>query len=452
MEVFDTEASWLSLLPFLIVIPVAILLKEILPGLILGLLAGAFIIHPSVLGGFRQAIDDVIKTLTVQDNIKIIAFLYLFGGMVGIMQISGGIKGLVEWIGQRVKSNRMIKGFIWLSIPFTFFSPMFRIMVVGPVMKSILNRIRIPEKQVGFLMDISTEPIIVLLPAATAFVGFMTSVIKGSLSQSHLSGSPYHILLLSLPYNFFAWIALVYGIWMTFRGHQQTTTQQEEEIDEASNPYHRQGLEEELRQVHAHLWNFVIPLVLLLVLTAVLLWEDGNAKGAASFWSAFSSADASYVMLLSIFIVLLVTVGFFMVRKQKLSELLYHFFDGGNQMMTPITLLIMVWSVSIAAQDLGFSDFVSARLGGVLPAFTVPVVMFLLGGLVAYFIGTSWGTWGLFMPLGVDLAAATGAPLAMTVGAVFASGAFGAFASPVGGYDDYDIDYYGFGCHVVCPV
>lgn len=147
---------------------------------------------------------------------------------------------------------------------------------------------------------------------------------------------------------------------------------------------------------------------------------------------AFSKADATMAMLMALFVTIIATTVFYLIRRQPLHELIYHFFDGGNQLMAPIGMLLLVWAVSLAADELGFSTYVSSTLGTWLPKEVVPATVFVVGSFISYFIGTSWGTWGIFMPLGVTLAAATGAPLPMTIGAVFASGTFGAFASPLG--------------------
>ncbi|WP_369405059.1 Na+/H+ antiporter NhaC family protein [Piscibacillus salipiscarius] len=196
--------------------------------------------------------------------------------------------------------------------------------------------------------------------------------------------------------------------------------------------YHRKGIKKELSTVKAQPWNLIVPLFLLLGLTLFLLWQDGMEKGAESIFDAFAEADATFIILLAVFITLIFTFIFYMIRKQKLDETLYHFYDGGNQLMEPIILLILVWALSLVAEDLGFSKFIGATLGSFLPAFTIPAIVFLVGSVVSYFIGSSFGTWGIFMPLGVALAASTGASLPMTVGAVFASGTFGAMTSPLG--------------------
>jgi Na+/H+ antiporter NhaC len=111
---------------------------------------------------------------------------------------------------------------------------------------------------------------------------------------------------------------------------------------------------------------------------------------------------------------------------------MFHFLDGGNQLMMAILLLVLVWALSSLARDLGLAEFVAATIGFLIPRWLVPAAVFAAGAALAYFIGSSWGAWGILMPLAVSIAVATGASLPATVGAVFASGCFGDFTSPLG--------------------
>ncbi|MFC0273014.1 Na+/H+ antiporter NhaC family protein [Metabacillus herbersteinensis] len=431
------DQTWLSLLPFLIVIVMSIWLKRILPGLVTGLLVGSLIVKFNFLGGSQQTIHYIVETLSEETNIKIVGFLYLFGGLVGMMKISGGIKGFSEYIGTKISSERGLLGLIWFTLPFTFMMPMFRIMMIGPVVKSLLEKMKLSKQKVGFMMDVSTASVIVLLPVATAFVGFMVSLVEGGIQENQLDLSPYHIFLLSIPFNFFAIVMLVIGIVKTVwpsSSKKEVTGNHLEPImkEQQEHLYHRIGIKKELSLVKAQPWNLIIPLFLLLGLSLFLLWQDGTSKGADSLFDAFSKADATFVMLLAVFLTLVLTFIFYLLRRQPMDELLYHFFDGGNELMQAIIMLVLVWALSLTAEDLGFSEFISSTLGTFLPAFMIPAIIFLIGSIVGYFIGSSWGTWGLFMPLGITLATATGASIPLTVGAVFASGTFGALTSPLG--------------------
>ncbi|WP_411844547.1 Na+/H+ antiporter NhaC family protein [Schinkia azotoformans] len=427
--------SWTSLLPFLIVISMSIWLKDILPGLVVGLLVGSIMVAADVLTGTQQSVSYIITTLSDETNIKIVSFLYLFGGLVGMMNISGGIKGFSEWVGRKIKTEQGILGLIWLTLPFTFMMPMFRIMMIAPIIKSLIKKMNLSKQKVGMTMDISTESTIVLLPVATAFVGFMVSLVEGGIRDLDLGMSAYEVFLLSILFNFYALIMLIIGIVQTFWPSKKKTTtskKHEDNIEDEEHEFHRACITKELSLVNAQPWHLIVPVFLLLALSLFLLWKNGTDLGAKTVFEAFSMADATFVMLLAVFITLIFTFVFYIVRKQALNEILYHFYDGGNQMMQAISMLILIWALTMSAEDLGFSAFVSSTLGAFLPAFMVPATIFLIGSVVGYFIGSSWGTWGLFMPLGITLAVSTDASIPLTVGAVFASGAFGALTSPLG--------------------
>ncbi|MBU8729673.1 sodium:proton antiporter [Cytobacillus oceanisediminis] len=427
--------TWLSLIPFIIVIGMSIWLKNILPGLVVGILVGSIIVSADLLTGTEQSVSYIVTTLSDETNIKIVGFLYLFGGLVGMMNISGGIKGFSEWAGRRIRSERGLLVFIWITLPFTFMMPMFRIMMIGPIIKSLIKKMNLSKQKVGMTLDISTESVIVLLPVATAFVGFMVSLVEGGISGLNLDMSAYEIFLLSILFNFYAIIMLLIGIIQTFWRRKKTGEQNGEahtDLEEKEHEFHRMGIKKELSLVKAQPWHLILPVVLLLAFSLFLLWQDGMAQGANTIFEAFSMADATFVMLLAVFITLVLTFIFYIIRREKMNEILYHFYDGGNQMMEAISLLILIWALTLAAEDLGFSEFIGSSLGSFLPAFLTPAAIFVLGSVVGYFIGSSWGTWGLFMPLGITLAVSTGASIPLTVGAVFASGAFGALTSPLG--------------------
>ncbi|WP_197249535.1 Na+/H+ antiporter NhaC family protein [Cytobacillus firmus] len=427
--------TWLSLIPFLIVIGMSIWLKNILPGLVAGILVGSIIVSADLLSGTEQSVAYIVTTLSDETNIKIVGFLYLFGGLVGMMNIAGGIKGFSEWAGRRIRSERGLLVFIWITLPFTFMMPMFRIMMIGPIIKSLIKKMNLSKQKVGMTLDISTESVIVLLPVATAFVGFMVSLVEGGISGLDLDMSAYEIFLLSILFNFYAIIMLLIGIVQTFWRRKKTGEQNGEhhtDLEEKEHEFHRMGIKKELSLVKAQPWHLIFPVFLLLAFSLFLLWQDGMSQGAETLFEAFSMADATFVMLLAVFITLVLTFIFYILRREKMNEILYHFYDGGNQMMEAISLLILIWALTLAAEDLGFSDFIGSSLGSFLPAFLTPAAIFVLGSVVGYFIGSSWGTWGLFMPLGITLAVSTGASIPLTVGAVFASGAFGALTSPLG--------------------
>ncbi|MCO5384717.1 MAG: hypothetical protein NHB14_02005 [Desulfosporosinus sp.] len=136
-------------------------------------------------------------------------------------------------------------------------------------------------------------------------------------------------------------------------------------------------------------------------------------------------------MLEALFVTLFLSLLLFLLQRFSVAKIVTHFIDGGNELVSVILMLALVWALSAVSEDLGFSSYIASNLIGWIPETFIAPVVFILGSFIAYFIGSSWGTWGLLMPLAVTLAHQTGSNIILVIGAVFASGTFGAFASPL---------------------
>lgn len=456
--------GWWSLLPFFIVIPLSIWTKQVIPGLFAALLVGSYLKDHSLLGGIKTMLTYLVNNLVQSSNIRIIIFLYVFAGLVSIIKFAGGIKGFVHLVSKKVKTKRSAMLLTWFSTMVTFSDPDFRIVTIAPIMKALKRRLNLPTQELGFTIEVTSNPIVGLIPLATAFVGYMVSVIHMALKQVGINQPAYEIYVRSIPFNFFSFSIILVGLYYSFFKHSDKKITKDETAalkdgnrqfkqsyameaaDETAlpgnqsarlNPNEQQG-EEDLRSCHhafdedtpSKPWNFIVPLSLVLVLTLFLSWWDGHFK-ATSFLNAFIRTDALGVMLESLFITLIVTLAFFLAQKFPIDKLLTHFVQGGNNLMSVILMLGLIWAVSAVSEDLGFSKFITSHVVGWIPHFFVAPILFVLGALISYFIGSSWGTWGLLMPLGITLAHHAGSNILLVIGAVFASGTFGAFASPL---------------------
>lgn len=468
----DLHASIWSLVPFVIVIPFAMVTRQVLPGLLVGLLSGAYMLHPTVLGGVQAALSYMIRELALPDNLRLILFLYGFGAFVGLVRVTGGVGGFTEWMTRRIKSVRSAFVLTWLSAAATFMAPDFRIVTVAPVMRHVFSRLRVPPVRVATTIDITSTPLCALVPIGTAFVGYMVGLLSTSLRHTHTTVVPYNLFLQSLPFNFFSIVALIYGLYETFfrRAREVDPAAESPHVDTQQTPPIRRAPKNALGQGRLGLAsaggvefakelgehepagskddsfpdalelvaaqappsaaNLLFPLGLLLVSTFVLTWWDGH-WGALSVWQAFERADASRAMLESLLITLVCTVVWYTVRRQPIGRTMYGFLAGGNEMMGVIVLLVLVWAVSAVSSDLGFAAYIERTVGGLIPGSLIAPVLFVFGCLISYVIGSSFGTWGMLLPIGFSLASSTHASLALIAGAVFASGTFGGYASPL---------------------
>jgi len=420
----------MSIVPFLLVIPIAIYTRQVLAALIIGLLVGSYLHSPTILGGVQTMITYIFEALIDENNIKILVFLYAFSGLVGIIKFSGGIKGFVEIASEKITTKKQALFLTYVSTIGTFSAPTFRFVTITPIMKALLKKVKMSTKELGFVIETTATPIIVLIPIATAFVGYMVSVIQVSVENEGSTIDPYSLFIQSIPFNFFAIVIILLGIYLSFFHHSHTdaptqiddTTVAEEEDWHDCHPAVSKDLPTKP-------WNLIIPIILVISLTLFLTWWDGRETGA-NFFQSFIQADVLLAMVLALIITIFISISLLLLQKFKLSDLIDSFIVGGNELMPVIVLLSIVWGLSSVTDDLGFSGFITSHTGWIPHAFITPL-LFLFGATISYFIGSAWGTWGILMPLGVSLAFAADVSLPLVIGAVFASGSFGAFASPL---------------------
>ncbi len=443
------HASWISLLPFLIVIPISIWTKQVQPGLFVALILGSYLIDHSLLGGIKQMLHYLVGNLIKTNNIRIVLFLYIFAGLIHLIKVSGGIKGFVVLVGEKVKSKKSAMLLTWISTMATFSDPDFRIVTIAPIMKALQKRLHMSTQRIGFVIEVTSNPVVALIPVATGFVGYMVSIIDSSLKHSGIHRAAYKTYVESIPFNFFSFVILIIGLYYTFFMHRKEDAEQPQEKaadggsayseeysrhleaahrDTKDTPVHHDPGEED--NVKARPFNLILPIGCVLLLTLFLSYWDGHAK-SSTFFGAFIKSDALGVMLEALTITLILTIIMLLFQHLPLAKIVTSFVEGGNQLMSVIILLALIWGVSAVSEDLGFSTYITDHVKGWIPSSLVAPILFLLGAVISYFIGSSWGTWGLLMPLGVMLAHHSGTNILLVIGAVFASGTFGAFASPL---------------------
>ncbi|SDX48208.1 transporter, NhaC family [Marininema mesophilum] len=466
------HVTFWSLLPLLIVIPVALFTRQVFPGLVVGLLIGSYMMRPNFLGGIEVAISNLLQEISRPNNIRLLVFLYGFGAFVGLIRVTGGVAGFADWMNQRIQSVRGAFTLTWLSSFATFMAPDFRIITVGPVMQRVFERLKVPKSKVAFIIDATSTPLIALTPIGTAFIGYMVGLIASSAHHLRLGKSAYELLLQSLPFNFFAILMLLYSLYLTFfTGNKdeckaddeqdcpptiQTAFRASPQVAYLDQLRHAEKKKDKKKTPHDKLSgassehepdsdfpdpieivsetvppqaiHLVVPLFALIGLTFLLTWLDGSTK-ASTLWGALVKADASKAMLEAIFITLFLMMIWYAIFRQPLTRLLFGFLQGGNEMMGVNLLLALVWALTAVSTDLGFIPYTKSLIGTSLPALWLTPLFFIIGCVIAYILGSSFGSWAILMPLAFSLAVGTHVPLPLISGAVFASGTFGGFAS-----------------------
>jgi tetracycline resistance efflux pump len=456
-----------SLVPFLVVIPLALVTRQVLPGLVAGLLIGSYMLNPTIFGGVDTALQYILKELAVPDNLRLIVFMYGFGAFVGLVRITGGVSGFASYMEKKIHSGRGAFIVTWLSSLLTFMAPDFRIITVGPVMKQVFSRLQVPVSKVAFVIDATATPLCAIMPLGTVFIGYSIGLLGMVSRHQGVYIPPYNLFLMSIPFNFFSLAMLAFALFYSFRKTENAqvnepmpkpvesiaairakgsaqlafaetsmelavhspVSMRKKSLNRESDVF-PDPVELVAQKVTPNALNLIVPLVLLLGFTLFYTWWDGHLHSPGII-GAFIQANAAKAMLEALLSALIISFIWFGVQKQPIQRTLFGFMQGGNEMMAVNVLLVFVWAVSAISTDLGFVSYTEQTVGKLVPAAFIAPAFFVLGCLLSYVIGSTFGTWGILLPLGFSLATTEHAALPLIAGAVFASGTFGGFVSPL---------------------
>ncbi|MHB1654691.1 MAG: Na+/H+ antiporter NhaC family protein [Desulfitobacteriaceae bacterium] len=426
--------NWLSIIPALTTLTTAILTKRIIPSLSFGLVIGGILVTGNLFSGMLKSTDYIMAAFSAPENAYIILFLFLLGALTEIFKVAGGIKGFSVLTSRWVKNERGALLSVWAITPVTFLDCCFHVIATGTVSNPLIEKINGSKEKLALVINVTSSQLIVLIPVATTYVGYILGVIASGMKKAGMSGSAYTLYLKSIPYNFFSigmlivslliiFLGLGFGRWRFSRGgklsggvHNSHEAHEESEFEQSFPP---------------RASNLFIPLIFLISLIIFLFWYTGHGKGR-NFLESLMNAQFEKSIFIATFVSLVLTTLLYVLQKVPLSQIESSFLAGGTELLPPIVILILSWSLSSATQDLGFIEFISRTVGATVPELFIPAIVFLIGTFTSYFIGSSWATWALIMPLGLQLALSSGVNIPLIVGAVLAGGSVGDTVSPLG--------------------
>jgi tetracycline resistance efflux pump len=427
---------WLSILPSLITIAVAIWTKKIIPSLLIGLLAGSYFLNPTLTGGFETAVDQIIKTLTDKGSLQVLMFLYLFSGLMSMIKKSGGIKAFSDIAEKHVKSEKGVFFLLWALIPVTFIDCGFRIVGAGSITGSLAENNKIAKERFAFMLNNTASPVVELIPIATTFVGFNVANIQIGLNAAGVAekNSAYSVWLKAIPLEFFSIVLLIITFLTIF--FQFKKPQNAEVIAPPENEMKgmKMNMDEAKPLITPRIFNLIVPLLSVIGLSIFFFWFFGkNKPGNANFISSITNTEPNRAMLVALFIAIIISIIFYFFQKYSLKQMTSDIISGGNQLMTTLVILVLAWPLASVSQTLGLNEFIHQSLGSSLPLWSVAVSLFVLSSAVTYFIGSGWGAASLLMPIAISLAVGSGASIPLCAAAIITGGTFGDVTSPVAG-------------------
>lgn len=463
-------SGFLTILPPLLAILLALIFKEVVISLFLGIFCGSLLLNRfDFLEAFFNVIDKyIIGAVAEKDRASIVVFTLLLGGMVGIISKSGGVKGIVESLSRRVRSEKGAQFYSWLMGILIFFDDYTNTLIVGNTMRPLTDKWKISREKLSYIVDSTAAPMASIALIST-WIGFEISLINQSLTAYHIDFDAYHLFLSSLPYRFYPLLALIFVFLIftlkkdygpMFKAEQRA--RKGKLISDQAIPladFESSGLTPDA-SIKARWYNGMIPILVVIFFTfgglyisgKSTLMASGDSLAAKSFFqilfsasvfkdlgTIISSADSFKVLLwASLMGVVTALILAYAQKILKLRESISALVQGMKSMMMAIVILVLAWSLGVVLVELNTADFLVSFISASLDFHLFPALVFIFSALIAFSTGTSWGTIGIMYPLVIPITIGLlrGLPdlklfLVLTVSSVLAGAVFGDHCSPI---------------------
>ena len=434
-ENIGSYATFISLLPPVIAIALALITKEVYSSLFLGILSGALIYSNfNIWGMVTNSFDVMVGKLADSWNVGILIFLVVLGMMVSLVNKAGGSAAYGRWAETHIKTR--VGALISTAVlgMLIFIDDYFNCLTVGSVMRPVTDKHKISRAKLAFLIDATAAPVCIIAPISS-WAAAVSSVAP--------EGQGLQLFISSIPYNFYALLTLAMVIMMCLlkvdygpmRTHERNAMNGDI-YTTAARPY--ANAENEEGNTKGTVLDLLLPILALIVscvLTMVYTggFFDPESGSYMNFIDAFSGSDASMGLVLGSFIALIITFCFYIPRKViTIKQFTEAFSEGFKQMVPAILILTFAWTLSGVTNNLGAKVFVAefVRVNASGLSNFLPAIVFLIAVGLAFATGTSWGTFGVLLPI-VCSVFPSGELMIIAVSACLAGAVCGDHCSPI---------------------
>ncbi len=426
-------ATFWALVPPIVAIGLALITKEVYSSLFVGILVGS-VLYSGM--NFELAVthmfeDGIISVLSDSYNVGILVFLVILGAMVSLMNKAGGSAAFGRFAAKRIKSRVGAQLATILLGIVIFIDDYFNCLTVGSVMRPVSDKFQVSRAKLSYLIDATAAPVCIIAPISS-WAAAVTGFVEGE--------DGFSIFIRAIPYNFYAILTIVMMVGMVLMreefGSMKTHEQNAMKGDLFTTPGRPYGdAEEEVVQTKGTVMDLLIPIASLIVCCVIGMLYTGGFFSGTDFVTAFSQSDASLGLTLGSFFGLIITIALYQARRvMKFSDCMACIPEGFKAMVPAIMILTFAWTLKAMTDGLGADVYVAGVVeasAGALLNF-LPAIIFVVGCLLAFATGTSWGTFGILIPIVVAVFETSNPELMIiSISACMAGAVCGDHCSPI---------------------
>ncbi len=408
--------GWMSLIPPIVAIGLALWLKSVVPAIFFGLWAGVIVIRGFAPGDIVLALLDsfqvfILRALANEDHAAIILFSAMIGGMVGIISKNGGMQGVIHKVIRWACTPRRGQLSVWFLGLAVFFDDYTNTLAVGNSVRPITDRLRISREKVAYIVDSTAAPV-AAIAVITTWIGYELGIISDVFAKIGGVEEPaYSIFLNSIPYSFYPILTIffVFLVAWTGRDFGPMLKAESKSYNAKHNLYETTEnamLDNEVEDdVPARAINAVLPIAALVLscIGGLFITGEGNTvKDLLSTGDVYKSL--MWGSLISVVVAALLTIG---QRIMTLNQLVSAWENGVTCMMAPLVILVLAWALAEITSELGTAQYLVTLADGILSPKVIPALAFVLSAAAAFATGSSWGVMALMLPLILPVAWST---------------------------------------------
>ncbi len=465
----DHYGIW-GIIPPLLTIVLAFLTKDVIVSLFLGILSGALIVaggNPAV--ALMNLTDLLADSLSDGWNIRIFLFCALLGGLVGMLSKTGAASSFGIWASSKLKTRTSSQFMTFIFGVIIFIDDYFNSMTVGTVMRPISDKTKVSRAKLAYILDSTAAPVCIIAPISSWVVTVM-SIVRDAQGFEQLGMTEFEFFIHAIPYNLYALLALLLVLSVIFLKRDFGPMKQSELLAARGQLYNEDlygpasGSVEEIAASRAKPIDMLFPIIVLIISAIiffpVVTWLGaidgetiktmGEAMSSMSLGKAFNDTDSSMALWYAVIFTITATYIYYLARRLLTLKEGGQALQNGIQSMLPaLIILTMAWSIGTIIKSpradggLGLGLYLSHVVSdGGFPIGILPAILFVLSAVISFATGTSWGTFGIMIPiampivtglvsgLGMDQAGLVNASM-ISISAVIGGAVFGDHASPI---------------------
>ncbi len=427
-----------ALVPPVVAIVLALITKEVYSSLFVGIVIGGLFYGNVFQSGFsaeRSVLhifeDGLVGVLSDPDNVGILIFLVVLGVMVSMMNKAGGSAAFGEWASEHIKTRIGAQlAAIMLGV-LIFIDDYFNCLTVGSVMRPVTDKHQVSRAKLAYLIDATAAPVCIIAPISS-WAAAVTGFVKGE--------DGFSIFIKAIPYNYYALFTIVAMVTLVIlqvdfgpMAKHEANAKKGDLFTTGDRPYAES--KQDVIKGKGKVIDLIFPILVLIICCIIGMIYTGGFFDGTGFVDAFAGSNASIGLMLGSFFALIITICFYSIRRVlRFTDCCNSIPEGFKAMVPAILILTFAWTLKTMTESLGAKEFVAGLVGGVSGPLLglFPAIIFLVGAFLAFATGTSWGTFGILIPIVVNIFSGTNhTMMIISISACMAGAVCGDHCSPI---------------------